>query len=123
MVGIKDTNNSLNGAAFVVPCHCSNFFLDGFISLFCSFSCLLVGRCEGIFLLLGGMPGCCFDALTGLFPHNHHRAHHGAACSGHGIRKLVRWPGRLAPTSVPHHNGSCGIGGREGRGRYVYGTK
>jgi hypothetical protein len=115
LVGIKDTNDLPNGAAFVIPCRCSNFFLNGFKSLFCSFLRLLVGRFEGNLLLLGGMPGRCFDALTRLFPCNHLHAHHGAACSGHGMSKLIRWPGRLALASVPHHNGSCGIGGREGR--------
>jgi hypothetical protein len=65
---------------------------------------LLVRRCKGNFLLLGGMPSHCIDALTRILPCNNLHAHHGAACAGHGMSKLVRWPGRLALASVPHHN-------------------
>ncbi len=62
------------------------------------------GDVRVIFLLFGGMPSHCIDASTRIFPHNHLHAHHGAACAGHGMSKLVRWPGRLALASVPHHN-------------------
>jgi hypothetical protein len=44
----------------------------------------------------------CYDYFSLLLP----LAHHGAACSGNRMSVFVRWPGRLALASVPHHNRS-----------------
>ena len=53
LVGIKDTNNLPNGAAFVIPCRCSNFFLNGFRFLFCS-SCICWSGDVRVIFIVGG---------------------------------------------------------------------
>jgi hypothetical protein len=66
---------------------------------------MLLGGGAVIFLSVGGVCPIVLECLLlQLFTPLSPLAHHGAACSENGMSELVRWPGRLALASVPHHN-------------------
>jgi hypothetical protein len=74
---------------------------------------LLGGGAVNFFMFWGVRPIILECLLLQLFTPLLPLAHHGAACSGNGISKLVRWPGRLALASVPHHKTNIQKNNRE----------